>query len=53
LAAALRLTERLQLDSRFGEIVHKELGIGKKQLAKLRRDAKTIVDQAAQESEAK
>ncbi|WP_339906988.1 M48 family metalloprotease [Symmachiella dynata] len=53
LAAALQLTERLQMDSRFGELVHKELGIGKKQLAKLRRDAETIVNQAAQESEAK
>ena len=50
LAAAFRLTERLDLMKRFEEIVRKELGLRKKQLEKIRRDAEQIVVRAEQEA---
>jgi hypothetical protein len=53
LAAALRLTERLHLADRFEEIVRKELGLGKKQFEKTRRDADKIIAAAGQEAETK
>lgn len=43
LAAALLLSRRLGLEIRFGEIVIKELGIGKKQYAKVERDAEGLI----------
>lgn len=53
LAAALLLTDRLQMTGRFQEIVRKELSIGKKQLEKLHRDAGKIISQANRKVEAK
>lgn len=50
LAAAFRLTERLDLVKRFEKIVRKELGLRKKQLEKTRRDAEKIVIRAEQEA---
>jgi hypothetical protein len=43
LAAALLLCRRAGLAKRFGEIAVKELGLAKKQFAKLERDAEAIV----------
>lgn len=51
LAAAYLLTERLGLADRFHAIILKELGIAKKQLEKLRRDAERIVAQSAEAAE--
>jgi len=48
LAAALVFTKELGLASRLGELAIKELGLAKKQFAKLERDAAAIVAQANQ-----
>ena len=51
LAAAYLLVERLGLADCFHAIVLKELGIAKKQLEKIRRDAERIVVQCAEAAE--
>lgn len=51
LAAAYLLVERLGLADRFHAVVLKELGIAKKQLEKIRRDAERIIAQSAEAAE--
>lgn len=46
LAASLLLADRVSLAERFEPIARKELGLGKKQFDKLRRDAEKIVARA-------
>lgn len=48
LAAAILASQRFDLATRFGEIAMKELGLGKKQYAKLARDAEAVVAQTNQ-----
>ena len=43
LAAALVLARNLGIDQRFGELVQKELGVGKKSFAKLDKDAESLL----------
>lgn len=43
LAAALVLSRRLELQTRFGEIAIKELGLGKKQFTKIEREAEELL----------
>ena len=45
LASRLELCRRLDIVGRFGEVVVKELGLAKKQFAKLERDAAAMVAQ--------
>lgn len=46
-AAAIVLARKLDLDERFAELVHKELGVGKKAYAKIEKDAESILARTA------
>lgn len=50
LAGAFSLAERLELADRLEELAHKELGVGKRQAAKVRKDWARILAEAAKET---